>query len=246
MKKTELNETSLFEQAKELPLPEHIAIIMDGNGRWAAKRKFPRLKGHHAGAEAIRRTITASREIGLKNLTLYAFSTENWKRPQGEISGLFNLMTRFLKKETPMMLKNDISLRTIGDISKIPEKPRKSLLSTIEKTAHCKSLQVFVALNYGSRQEIAHAVERLIKEAGQSIENVNPEDIEKYLDTSGIPDPELLIRTSGEMRISNFLLWQISYAELYFTDVLWPDFSKKDLYSAIIDLQQRKRRFGGL
>ena len=227
MKKSEIKalEENLLIQIKKNPLPEHIAIIMDGNGRWASKRKFPRLRGHHAGAEAIRRTITASRELGLKNLTLYAFSTENWRRPQKEITGLFSLMTRFLKKETAMMLKNDISLKTIGDISKIPIGPQKTLIETIEKTSHCRSLNVFVALNYGSRQEIAYAVTRLIQESEKnSLSNIQPEDIERFLYTSGVTDPELLIRTSGERRISNFLLWQISYAELYFTDVLWPDF----------------------
>ncbi|MBN1521144.1 MAG: isoprenyl transferase [Candidatus Aureabacteria bacterium] len=243
---TSTAEDNLIEKIKSLPLPQHVAIIMDGNGRWAAKRRLTRLKGHQAGAEAIRRTITAARNTGIHYLTLYAFSTENWKRPKTEISGLFNLMTRFLQKETPQMIKNNIRLLTIGDLSKIPEKPRKTLEDTIQKTSHCQDLTVIVALNYGSRQEIARAFERLLETKSEKDKNILPEDIEKFLYTSGIPDPELLIRTSGEMRLSNFLLWQISYAELYFTQTLWPDYNEVDFFNAVIDFQKRKRRFGGL
>ena len=244
---TNSQEEKLFKTVQQGSVPEHVAIIMDGNGRWAAKRHFPRLKGHMAGAEAIRRTITAAREIGIRYLTIYAFSAENWKRPKSEISGLFRLLTRFLKKETRMMLKNDIRLMTIGDISRLPEASKKTLGEAKEKTAHCRSLTVVVALNYGSRQEIASAFAQMLQDfKNKKITDIQPEDIEKYLYTADIPEPELMIRTSGEQRLSNFLLWQLSYAELYFTDVLWPDFQKVDLCRAIIEFQKRKRRFGGL
>jgi len=242
----ESSQDNIVEKLKSGVLPAHIAIIMDGNGRWAKSRNLPRLKGHEAGAESIRRCIKAARKIGIKYLTLFAFSTENWKRPKAEINGLFTLMTKFLHKETGNMLKNDIRILSIGDISKIPEKPRKSLKNTIKKTSHCKSLNVVVALNYGARQEIANAVNSLIQSKQYKNKTIFPEDIEKFLYTKGMPEPELLIRTSGEMRLSNFLLWQVSYTELYFTPTLWPDFDEKDLYDAIFDFQKRKRRFGGL
>jgi len=240
------NEQTL-QEVKSGHVPKHVAIIMDGNGRWAAKKGLSRLKGHFAGAEAIRRTITAAREMDIKYLTLYAFSTENWKRPKTEISGLFNLMMRFLKSEISTMLKNDVRLKAIGDISKIPDKPRKILENSIEKTSRCKKLTVLVALNYGARQEIASAFQKMLTQYdGKSAKQVTPEDIEPFLYTAGIPDPELLIRTSGEQRISNFLLWQLSYSELLFTNTLWPDFSKCDFYNAVLEFQKRKRRFGGL
>jgi undecaprenyl diphosphate synthase len=235
----------LLAQARQGHIPQHVAVIMDGNGRWAAGKGLSRIKGHQAGAESIRRIITAARKLGLRYLTLYAFSTENWKRPQAEVSGLFRLMSKFLKKETADMLKNDIRLMTIGDLSRIPEGPRASLEESIRRTAECRSLTVLVALNYGARQEIAAACEKLLR-SGLKDAPLQPEDIEKHLDTAGVPDPELMIRTSGEQRLSNFLLWQLSYAELYFTETLWPDFGDAHLYEAVMEFQKRERRFGGL
>ena len=228
-------------------IPEHIAIIMDGNGRWAKKRGFPRIKGHYEGAKSVRVIVESCADLGIKYLTLYAFSTENWKRPGTEIRALMVLLKRFLKSEFKTMVKNDIRFKTIGDIKKLPPDVHDEINSVTEKTALNKGLTLILALSYGSRPEIVKAARSIAKDCVEG--KINPSAIdesvfEKHLDTCDIPDPDLLIRTSGEMRISNFLLWQLSYAEFYITDVLWPDFDKKELKKAIREYSKRERRFG--
>ena len=228
-------------------LPSHIAIIMDGNGRWARQRNLDRVFGHQQGVNAVRSVIEAASELGIKFLTLYAFSTENWGRPNEEVSALMGIMVDSLNKETETLLKNNIRLRTIGDVERLATDVRERLLETIRLTSECSGLNLIVALSYSSRWEITEAARRIAAEvsAGRlGIGSFNETEFEKYLTTYGIPDPELMIRTSGEIRISNFLLWQLAYAELYFTDKLWPDFEKDDFYKAIIDFQKRERRFG--
>lgn len=228
-------------------LPTHIAIIMDGNGRWAAKNSLMRVAGHKAGVEAVRDVVTACRELGIRYLTLYAFSVENWLRPGAEVNALMRLLREFLKKELKTMLDNDIRLVSIGNIDALPKIVRKDLLETIEKTSKKDGMVLNLALSYGGRDEILRAT-RLILEAFQngklSSEQLDQQLFSRYLYTSEIPDPDLLIRTSGEYRISNFLLWQTAYTEFYFTDVLWPDFRRRHLFDAIIDYQRRERRFG--
>jgi len=228
-------------------MPEHVAIIMDGNGRWAKNKGSQRIVGHKNGVTAVRETVEAAAEIGLKYLTLYAFSTENWSRPETEIKGLMTLLLATLKTETKTLLENNIRLIAIGDIGSLPQNLQKELSKTIERTASNKGTTLNLALSYSSRWEILEAVKNL----GNDIKlgKIEPKDIdqfrfEKYLTTGSIPDPELLIRTSGEFRVSNFLLWQIAYAELYFTETLWPDFRKEDFYKAICNFQMRERRFG--
>ncbi|MFN3966076.1 MAG: isoprenyl transferase [Endomicrobiia bacterium] len=222
-------------------LPKHIAIIMDGNGRWAKKRNLPRVFGHRAGIKAVRQTIEACREIGIPYLSLYAFSTENWQRPKTEIKTLMNLLYKYLKKEKENLKKNDIKLIISGDISALPKIVQKEIKNVTEYTKDCKKMVLNLCLNYGSRQEIINAINKIISKKYSS---VNEAIISKNLYTKDLPDPDLLIRTSGEFRISNFMLWQIAYTELYFTDVLWPDFSKEELYKAIQSYQKRERRFG--
>ncbi len=231
----------------KITIPEHIAIIMDGNGRWAKKRGLPRVKGHYEGAKGVRGIVESCSEIGVKYLTLYAFSTENWKRPKTEIWALMALLKRFLKAELKTMMKNDIRFKTIGDIKKLPADVYAEINSVTEKTANNKGLTFILALSYGSRAEIVKAARSIAKECVKG--KIKPASIdesvfEKHLDTCDIPDPDLLIRTSGEMRISNFLLWQLSYAEFYITDVLWPDFDKKELKKAVREYSKRERRFG--
>jgi undecaprenyl diphosphate synthase len=228
---------------KELTLPRHIAIIMDGNGRWAKKRGLPRVFGHRAAIKTVREVVEECAKIGIQALTLYAFSTENWARPSAEIRALMGLLRLYLRKELENLTKNNIRFRTIGDTGKLPEQVRKDLRYVTEKTAANSGLTLVLALNYGSRQEIVRAVNCIIQD-GQK--RVTEETIQKNLDTSGLPDPDLLIRTSGELRISNFLLWQIAYTELFFTKVLWPDFRARDLHEAITSFKERSRRFGGL
>jgi len=228
-------------------LPRHIAIIMDGNGRWAKQHGKPRVFGHRNGVTAVRETTEAAAELGVEYLTLYAFSTENWNRPKMEVGALMGLLVETLHKEIHTLNKNDIRLQAIGDISKLPERTCQALLEGIENTRNNSRMTLVLALNYSSKWEILEACRRL---AGQVQDGtLSPEEIDETafanaLDTAGIPDPELLIRTSGETRLSNFLLWQIAYAELYFTPVFWPDFRKENFYKAIIDYQQRERRFG--
>jgi len=228
-------------------LPGHIAIIMDGNGRWAQKHAMGRIAGHKKGAEAVRLTVRACREIGIKVLTLYAFSTENWLRPSGEVKALMRLLEEYLRSEIQEMLGNGIRLTTIGDTEAL-KKPMKTLLKeTIAKTAHNHDMILNLALNYGGRDEIVGAVQDLLNDIRRGTlaeQDVTKDLFSRYLDTAGLPDPDLLIRTSGEYRISNFLLWQSAYTEFYYTDVLWPDFNRDELFRAITEYQRRERRFG--
>ena len=228
-------------------LPEHVAIIMDGNGRWAQQRGLDRVFGHQQGVKALREVIETAAELGIKYLTPYAFSTENWCRPDDEVSALMAIMVKSLNDETATLLKNNIRLTVIGDIGRLTTDVRARLDETIDLTASGTGMNLVVALSYSSRWELTEAARKLINDAiGGRLDpaELKEEDIEKYLTTSGIPDPELMIRTSGELRISNFLLWQLAYTELYFTEKLWPDFGKNDFYNAVIDFQGRKRRFG--
>ena len=228
-------------------LPHHIAIIMDGNGRWAKLQGKPRVFGHKSGVTAVREVTEAAAEIGIKYLTLYAFSTENWSRPSIEVNALMSLLVETVRKELDTLKKNNIRLFAIGDLSQLPDKTRKALLEGIEKTKYNTRMTLVLALNYSARFEILNAAKKMaetINKDGKRVDEIGTEEFSSYLTTNGIPDPELLIRTSGEQRISNFLLWQIAYSELYFTPVLWPDFKKEHFYSAIIDYQNRERRFG--
>ena len=228
-------------------LPKHVAVIMDGNGRWAKKRGISRVRGHEKGAEAVREIVRTSREIGISWLTLYAFSEENWKRPKHEIQALMKLLKRFLKGELKEMQENGIRLKTIGRTHKLPDDTRKILIETIEKTASNKDLVLTLALSYGGRQEVMDAIRNIATEieAGRiSASEISEQLISNTLYTAGMPEPDLLIRTSGEYRISNFLLWQIAYTEIYITPTLWPDFGKEDYLAAIQDFQERERRFG--
>lgn len=238
---------SIKEQIDISRLPKHIAIIMDGNGRWAKKKGMMRIFGHQNGVKAVRDAATYAAEIGVKYLTLYAFSTENWNRPKKEVDALMKLLVETIDKETPTLNKNDIRLNAIGDLQSLPEKSLLQLQKTIKNTAQNKRMTLTLALSYSARWEITDAIKSIVKKAINqeiNIEDINQDFISSHLSTSGIPDPELLIRTSGEYRLSNFLLWQIAYTELYFTNKLWPDFRKEDLYEAILDYQNRERRFG--
>ena len=228
-------------------LPKHIAIIMDGNGRWAKQKGMLRAFGHENGTKAVRQTVEASAELGIENLTLYAFSTENWKRPKLEVQTLMKLLVSSLKKEIATLQDNNIKLSAIGNLSTLPKKVYKELFEVIEKTKHNTRMTLTLALSYGSREEILNTVKEIsikVKNNIISPENIEESIINEHLYTQNLPDVDLLIRTSGEQRISNFLLWQIAYAELYFTSVLWPDFTKQHLYEAIIEYQKRERRFG--
>jgi undecaprenyl diphosphate synthase len=228
-------------------LPRHIAIIMDGNGRWAQNHSLGRIAGHRKGAESVRNIVEACRKIGISYLTLYAFSSENWSRPEREVRALMTLLERYLKSEVKVMLKNNIRLLAIGDTGALPEKVRTILRDTIGQTAGNTAMTLILALNYGSHDEILGAVRKLIDEARQGTireSDVTLERFAGYLSTKGIPDPDLLIRTSGEYRLSNFLLWQMAYTEFYFTDILWPDFREEQLIEAISEYQKRERRFG--
>ena len=225
--------------------PRHIAIIMDGNGRWAKERGLPRLKGHERGVETVRAVTEECVALGVEFLTLYAFSTENWKRPELEVNGLWVILEHFLAYELPTMMKNGIRLRTIGRTQELPESTQQKLRETIAATADNKATTLILALNYSSRTEITDAV-RSICAAAPDPATITPKTISAHLYTAEYPDPDLLIRTSGEMRLSNFLLWQLSYSEFYITPKFWPDFSKEDLRAAVAEFQKRERRFGGL
>ncbi len=228
-------------------LPEHVAIIMDGNGRWAMQRGEDRNYGHKKGVDAVREIIETAAELGIKYLTLYAFSTENWNRPWEEVEALMELMVNSLNNETKKLVDNNIILKVIGDIDRLSAEVRESLDYTLEKTSKCNGMTLVVALSYSSRWEMVKAVRDIsykIKEGKIDPGNIDDKIFENYLTTRDIPDPALLIRTSGELRISNFLLWQIAYSELYFTETLWPDFGKEELYKALIEYQKRERRFG--
>lgn len=227
--------------------PSHVAIIMDGNGRWAKKQGEVRLFGHSSGVEAVREVLKGCVDLGVRYLTLYAFSTENWNRPQEEVDGLMNLMVETIANEVEELNSNNVRLRSIGDESKLPEACRNELTRAKEATASNKQVDLILALNYSARWEIMHAVKNIAEkvEKGEAkAADIDEKFFENELCMSDVPDPELLIRTSGEYRLSNFLLWQIAYAELYFTDKLWPDFNKEDLYKAVLDYQSRERRFG--
>jgi len=235
------------EQINKKKLPNHIAIIMDGNGRWAKQQGFMRVIGHENGTKAVRQVVEASAELGIKNLTLYAFSTENWNRPKLEVQTLMKLLVKSLKKEIKTLQDNNIKLSAIGCLQDLPKKAHKELLDVIEKTKNNTNMTLTLALSYGSREEIVNVIKELsvkVKNNIISSESIDESIINKHLYTQNLPDVDLLIRTSGEQRISNFLLWQIAYAELYFTDILWPDFEKEDLYEALINYQNRERRFG--
>jgi undecaprenyl diphosphate synthase len=228
-------------------LPEHLAIIMDGNGRWAKIKGFSRSFGHENGTKTVKTVIKACARIGIKNLTLYAFSTENWNRPAMEVNLLMKLMIKSLRKELNTFIENDIKLMAIGSIDMLPDIAKKELLQVIEKTANNKRMTLTLALSYGSREEITQAVKKIAEKVKNNIiseSDINDTIINQHLYTRSLPDVDLLIRTSGEHRISNFLLWQLAYAELYFTDVLWPDFNEENLYDALESFQKRERRFG--
>ncbi len=230
---------------KKSNLPQHIAVIMDGNGRWAKKRGKMRLWGHRHGVESVRNTIEAAAELNIGYLTLYAFSSENWDRPQDEIMGLMNLLIESIEKETPKLIKNNIRLRAIGEIDRFSDKVKQKLNVCIKETAQCSGLTVVLALSYSGQWDILQAVNTIVNNAKKNnVSQVTREMFESCLSTTGIPHPELMIRTSGECRISNFLLWQLAYSELYFTEVAWPEFDKEEFYKAIIYYQGRERRFG--
>ncbi len=228
-------------------LPGHVAVIMDGNGRWAHRRKRERIFGHNQGVKAVRKTVEASAELGIRYLTLYAFSTENWNRPGEEVSALMDLMVESLNDETQTLLDKEISLKVIGDLNRLSDNVRDRLYDTMSLTSPGTRMTLIVALSYSSRWEISEACRRIalaVKEGTMNTADITEETISANLETSDIPDPELMIRTSGEKRISNFLLWQMAYTELYFTEKLWPDFGKEDFYKAVADFQKRERRYG--
>jgi undecaprenyl diphosphate synthase len=230
-------------------IPNHVAIIMDGNGRWATRRKLPRILGHQRGAEVLRETVVTCKDLGVKYLTAYSFSSENWQRPAEEVKDLMKLFVVVLQRELDGMIENDVKLNLVGQREIIPEKILKVFENAEEKTKFNKSLVFNIAFSYGSKQEIFDAVKKICidySRPGMDIKTAGPETLSGYLYTAGIPDPDLLIRTGGESRISNFLLWQIAYTELYFTDIMWPDFNRKNFFKAISSFQKRNRRFGRL
>ena len=232
-----------MEEINKNNLPKHIAITMDGNGRWAKSKGKLRIFGHNNGVKAVRDTVEAAAEIGVEFLTLYAFSTENWNRPSKEVNALMTLLVSAINKETKTLMDNNIKLSTIGDTDSLPSKAKKELAEAIDKTKENTRMTLVLALSYSGRWDILNAVNEITKK-GLGNDKITEEQFQQYLSTKSVPDPELLIRTSGEYRISNFLLWQIAYSELYFTDTLWPDFRKEDLEKAILDYQSRERRFG--
>lgn len=237
----------LKQQIQKDRLPQHIAIIMDGNGRWAKQKGYVRAIGHENGAKSVRESVVACAELEIPNLTLYAFSTENWNRPKIEVQLLMKLLVKSLKKEIKTLLHNNIKLQAIGNLEDLPKQAKKELLEVIDKTKNNNKMTLTLALSYGSREEIISVVKALsdkVKNNIISVESIDESIINRHLYTHNLPDVDLLIRTSGEQRISNFLLWQIAYAELYFTNILWPDFKQEHLYDALINYQNRERRFG--
>jgi undecaprenyl diphosphate synthase len=238
---------SNLDRINRLSIPQHVAIIMDGNGRWARQQGQERLFGHAIGVEAVRETLKASAELGVKYLTLYAFSTENWNRPKEEVDGLMDLLVRTISNEVEALNADDVRLMSIGNVDGLPEDCQRELREAERATAQNTRVNLVLALNYSAKWEITKAAKSIAKrvaEGSLTPDQINERTIEEYLSTHGMPDPELLIRTSGEHRISNFLLWQIAYAEFYFCDKLWPDFSREDFYEAILSFQSRERRFG--
>lgn len=239
--------SSLIGQIDKSRLPRHVAVIMDGNGRWAKQRNLERSQGHVEGVNTVRKITEIASEIGIGYLTLYTFSTENWNRPKDEVDALMNLIVVAIERETPDLIKNNVRLTMIGDIKRMPEFARTRLQKCMDDTSHCTGLVLCLALSYSSKWEILEAVKSIaedVKNGKLHEDDINDELFSSYLTTSHIPDPDLLIRTAGDLRISNFLLWQIAYSELYFTDIYWPDFTKDDFCRAIIDYQGRERRFG--
>lgn len=237
----------LMEKIDKNRLPRHIAIIMDGNGRWAQEKGQDRLYGHFHGVESVRDIVEGCAELGIEYLTLYAFSTENWDRPQYEVSGLMELLVDTIRKEVPILNRNNIRMHVIGDIDMLPANAARELQEALEETSHNTGLNLIMALSYSSRWELVNAVKLIahdVKSGKVDPDSITQDTLQQYLATSDFPDPELMIRTSGEYRISNFLLYQLAYAELYFTDTRWPDFRKENLYEAIINFQGRERRFG--
>lgn len=241
------NYQDLLQQLDKERLPRHIAIIMDGNGRWAARRHLPRSAGHKAGAEALRRATELCREIGVEVLTVYAFSTENWRRPAEEVSFLMGLLIEYLRNEVDLMNRQDIRLGFLGELSGLPDIVQKALKQALADTANNRHMTLNLAINYGGRDELCRAMRRILADAQAGLvraDSIDEQLLSSYLDTAGCPDPDLLIRPSGELRTSNFLPYQCAYSEFWFSDRMWPDFSKRDLLTAILDYQQRDRRFG--
>ncbi len=239
--------SALLQQIDQSHLPRHIAIIMDGNGRWAKEQGQDRLFGHFHGVESVRNIVEGCAELGVEYLTLYAFSTENWDRPEYEVVGLMELLVTTIRKEVESLHKNNIRLHVIGDMNMLPEYARQELNEALEITKNNTGLNLIMALSYSGRWELLNAVKNIayeVKQGRLNLEDIDQDTLQRFLATSGFPDPELMIRTSGEYRISNFLLYQLAYAELYFTNVRWPDFRKENLYEAIVDFQNRERRFG--
>ena len=235
------------EQIDPKRLPRHIAIIMDGNGRWAKRQGLARMFGHRQGVETVHNITVAATKLGIRYLTLYTFSTENWNRPKEEVDALMTLLVDTIAKETPTLMKNNVRLQTIGDLSRLPDQARTKFLACIEQTSGNTGLTMVLALSYSARWEITQAMQQAVRlaQAGQlRAEEIDEEYVSRLMTTADMPDPDLLIRTSGEYRISNFLLWQLAYSELYFTDRLWPEFDEEELYKAIVDYQKRERRFG--
>ncbi|HTV57185.1 MAG TPA: isoprenyl transferase [Terriglobia bacterium] len=246
LKNTEA-EAAVLAQIDKQRLPQHIAIIMDGNGRWAQKRKLPRIAGHRAGMRAVREGVEACSQLGIPYLTLYAFSVENWKRPRSEVTMLMSLLREYLKKEMAELREQNIRLAVIGRTQELPAIVRRDLHAAIEQTSRNTGLHLTLALNYGARTELVDAFREIFAQFRQNgASELDENTVSQHLYTQGIPDPDLLIRTSGEMRLSNFLLWQAAYAELWITETLWPDFGRKDFFQAVLDFQRRQRRYGGL
>ena len=244
---TELSEARLLSQIDLDRLPQHVALIMDGNGRWARKRHLPRIAGHRAGIKAVRQVVEAGARLGIPYLTLYAFSMENWKRPRTEVKLLMDLLREYLQKEIPELIRQSIRLGVIGRIGELPKAVQRDLEHALERTANNSGMRLTLALNYGARAELTDAVRSLAERLKHNgAVGIDEETLRAHLYTRDLPDPDLLIRTSGELRISNFLLWQIAYAEIWVTETLWPDFTQLDLFHAVLDYQKRERRYGGL
>jgi undecaprenyl diphosphate synthase len=249
LKPSDLEEERLLLELDADRLPQHVAVIMDGNGRWAQRRHLPRVAGHRAGVQSARTVIETSARLGIPALTLYAFSMENWRRPKAEIDFLMRLLREYLRKELPVIHRNNIRMLVIGRTDQLPVEVRADIDRAMEQTAGNTGMKLAVALNYGGRAELVDAFNHIldrVRNNGLANARVDEEMISQNLYTAGLPDPDLLIRTSGEMRVSNFLLWQIAYAEIYVTETLWPDFSRAQLFEALLDFQKRERRYGGL
>lgn len=234
---------SALNQIDRNNVPKHVAIIMDGNGRWAKMQGHDRLFGHEFGVESVRESLKAAQELGVEHLTLYAFSTENWRRPKEEVEGLMDLLVRTISKEVEELDRNNVQITTIGDLDGLPGSCKDEMMSAVQRTRSNTGVNLILALNYSGRTELLRAVKKMIDD-NQNGDSITEESISEYLYTTNIPDPELIVRTSGEHRLSNFLLWQAAYAEFYFTEVLWPDFKAEDFYDAILNYQSRERRFG--